>query len=265
MRLRALRAAALAVVLLSGQADADPTPAVRPDRTWTPLRVLFVGNSYLYYNGGLHQQAQRIAARTDRAELRRIHYREATISNGRLDEHDLPRLVDRLGGQHGFDLVVLQEHSSSSRGPAQRDRFRAAIDAAAPPIRAAGARLALYMTPGYANPHFLADPGQIRGLEALYVDVGNAVGAQVIPVGLAFEEAYRRRPDIGLHDPVDGSHPTARGTYLAAATVVRTLYGVLPNRPPPPDGPVDAETAAFLESVAEATVSAFFARSRAPD
>jgi hypothetical protein len=47
----------------------------------------------------------------------------------------------------------------------------------------------------------------IRKIEDMYLSVGNEVGAFVIPVGLAFEEAYRQRPDIKLHKDYDGSHP----------------------------------------------------------
>ena len=39
---------------------------------------------------------------------------------------------------------------------------------------------------------------------------------EVIPVGLAFEEAYRQRPGVKLHKDFDGSHPDLLGTYLAA-------------------------------------------------
>ena len=84
--------------------------------------------------------------------------------------------------------------------------------------------------------------------------------ALVIPAGLAFEEAYRRRPDIKLHIH-DGSHPTLLGTYLAACTIYATVY----NRPCSGNsydsyGQVSKEDATFLQQVADDTVRKFFGR-----
>lgn len=45
------------------------------------------------------------------------------------------------------------------------------------------------MTHAYVKPDKETSPDMIRQIESLYVAVGNEVGALVIPVGLAFEEA----------------------------------------------------------------------------
>jgi hypothetical protein len=79
--------------------------------------------------------------------------------------------------------------------------------------------------------------------------------------GLAFEEAYRRRPDIRLHQDYDGSHPTLLGTLLAAHTV----YAALHARSPTGNaydfhGAIHAEDAAFPQQAAVDTVRKFFGR-----
>ena len=101
----------------------------------------------------------------------------------------------------------------------------------------------------------------MRKTEEMYVSVGNEIKALVIPVGLAFEEAYRRRPEIKLHQAYDGSHPTFLGSYLAAATVYASLYG----RSPAGNsydfyGNVGKDDAAFLQAVAYDTVTKFLGR-----
>ena len=53
--------------------------------------------------------------------------------------------------------------------------------------------------------------------------VGNENQVMVIPVGLAFDLAYRENPNIQLHER-DGTHPNLLGTYLAACTVFASIY-----------------------------------------
>lgn len=94
-----------------------------------------------------------------------------------------------------------------------------------------------------------------------HVSVGNEVGALVIPVGLAFEEAYRRKPDLQLHKTYDGSHPNMFGTYLAACVVFASLYGKSPvGNAYDYFGAVDKDSAAYLQQVAEDTVKKFYGR-----
>jgi len=128
-------------------------------------------------------------------------------------------------------------------------------------IAKTGAKTALYMTHAYVAPNKDASPDMIRNVEDMYVSAGNEAGALVIPVGLAFEEAYRQRPGIQLHKTYDGSHPDLIGTYLAACVVYASLYGKSPvGNAYDYYGKVDRDTAAFLQRVAEQTVKRFFGR-----
>jgi hypothetical protein len=117
------------------------------------------------------------------------------------------------------------------------------------------------MTQAHVKPSKQASPEMMRKTEEMYVSVGNEIGALVIPAGLAFEEAYRRRPDIKLHQDYDGSHPTELGVYLAASTVYASLYGKSPvGNTYDYYGKVSKEDAAFLQQVADDTVKKFFGR-----
>jgi len=120
------------------------------------------------------------------------------------------------------------------------------------------------MTHAYVKPHKKADPNMIRDIEKLYVETGNKVGALVIPVGLAFEEAYKQRPDMQLQKTFDGSHPDLIGTYLAACVVYASLYGKSPvGNPYDYYGKIDKDTAAFLQAVADQTVRKFYGQALA--
>ncbi|MEZ5658338.1 MAG: hypothetical protein R3E83_07330 [Burkholderiaceae bacterium] len=157
--------------------------------------------------------------------------------------------------------MVLQGGSVAPLSEKRRAAFKDTVTQYAEIIRSRGGQVALYMTHAYVAPHKKAAPENIGLTESLYVETGNAVDALVIPVGLAFEEAYRRKPGIILHKQYDGSHPELIGTYLAAATCYASIYGKSPvGNTYDYFGKIDPETLAFLQQVAWDTVQAFNAR-----
>lgn len=261
--LRVLFATATLWALWSAAGATGPAPAVKPAPQTAPQRVLFVGNSYLSYGGGVHVHVRQMAVADNPTTADGFAFRSMTVGGGRLDQHDVAAYLEpgRLGVAGSFDAVVMQDHSSSSRNAANRARFRQAVVAAAIRVRAGGGLPVLYMTHAYVAPHAHVDPRQTRDLERLYVAVGNEVGALVAPVGLAFAEAYRRRPNVLLQNVRDGSHPEPAGTYLAAATVYATLYGRSPvGNAYDYAGRIDRETMVFLQTVAQDVVADFFRR-----
>jgi hypothetical protein len=117
------------------------------------------------------------------------------------------------------------------------------------------------MTHAYVAPHRQAKAENLPLIARHYVDAGNEIQALVIPVGLAFEEAYRRRPGIVLHTDYDGSHPDVLGTYLAACVTYGAVYGKpCKGNPYTYYGRVKAEDAAFVQDVADDVVQRFFGR-----
>ena len=80
----------------------------------------------------------------------------------------------------------------------------------------------------------------------------------VIPVGLAFENAYKEQPDIKLHK-LDGTHPDLLGTYLAACTVFASVFGESPvGIKYDYNGSVSLEDKLFLQKIAQLTVNNYF-------
>ena len=92
--------------------------------------------------------------------------------------------------------------------------------------------------------------------------------ATVAPVGLAWELARKRRPDIALYAN-DGSHPSKLGAYLTACVFYSTLTKKtatgLPANPKAPkkDGSlielitIDATDATFLQSIADEILNSY--------
>jgi hypothetical protein len=252
-----------ACALLPAGALAAPAPAVKAPQVETPTRVLFVGNSYFYYGDSLHNHVQRLLLAAEPALQGKLGYKSATIGGAELSHHAIDHLTrpGQIGVKEPFQLVILQGGSGEPLSEARRARFREKAIEFDKVIRERGGRTALYMHHVYVSPHKQAKPENLGLTEDLYVSVGNEIGALVIPVGLAFEEAYRRRPGIKLHKDFDGSHPELIGTYLAACTVYASVYGKSPvGNKYDYFGKIDREMAAFLQQVAADTVKTFYAR-----
>lgn len=251
-RLLPLVVALWILVPLSATAQERETTPLRPPTeqqgsTTDPLRILFIGNSYTYYND-LPGTVRRLAASRQPA----IEVIDAMVTRPgySLDLHWRDEQVKNTIGSgtaidgEAWDLVVIQEQSQAPLNKQQRMLDHARL--LATKARSVGARPVLYMT--WAP---LRRPAMIEILATAYEDVGKAIEAPVAPVGRAWQRAIEQRPDLRLHSP-DGSHPAPTGTYLAACVLYATLTGEDPRGLSPLD--LDAETATFLQQVAWRTV-----------
>lgn len=214
-----------------------------------PDKVLFVGNSFTYYNNGLHQHYEAIVESANGL----LHSRIMTISGGHLPEHiaGLPSLA----ASDDWDVVVLQAYS---KGPINDDTARAFRKAAKQLVRVIrdnGASPVFFMTWAYID-----EPEMTALLDDAYTSIGKKLDAQVVPVGLAFERAIQQRPDLKLRI-ADRKHPTRAGTYLAACTFYAALHQQNPEGLSYTAG-LDPDDAAFLQRVASDTVDAYSARNK---
>ena len=181
-----------------------------------PLRILFLGNSYTYYNhlAGLVEGMARAA--TGRpvetgfvtqggATLERVYASTDALEVLRSSRWDMVVLQEHGGlglNQHNGDLVV--------NDPAGFFTWARVWDAE---IRAQGARTVFLNTwarrgRGEHQPH----------LDWAYATIARELGAGLIPVGTAFQ----RVSGIELFQP-DGTHPSEAGSYLAACAAVEIL------------------------------------------
>ena len=241
-------------------ATAATAPKVKAPQVASPTHVLFVGNSYFYYGDSLHNHVQRLVTAGDAALDGKLRYKSATIGGAELSHHSIDHLTTpgRIGVKEPFQLVILQGGSGEPLSEARRAKFRETVIEFDKVIKSRGGRTALYMNHVYVTPHKEAKPANLGLTEDAYVSVANEIDALVIPVALAFEEAYKRKPGIVLHKGFDGSHPELIGTYLAACTVYASVYGKSPvGNKYDYYGKIDKETAAFLQQVAWDTVKKF--------
>lgn len=223
---RALAAAGLLVSFcgpLLGQSQADT------------IDVLFVGNSYIYYNN-LPALVEGISLAMDGPVLRTAaHTHGGRTLQGHIEDGHVPPLLENgppVGGH--WDWVVLQEQSTLGTAY-DRDRgllgspeaFHSATRALVSKVREVGARPALYMT--WAKERF---PEQADVLSDAYNAIGRELSVDVAKVGEAWALVRQRRPEFALH-VADGSHPNPAGSYLAACVFYALFTGRSPVGAPP--------------------------------
>ncbi len=217
------------------------------------VRVLFIGNSYTYFND-LPGLLARLAA-ANGLEL----VTESVVEGGMtlLGHLRCGEALSRIRSG-GWDAVVLQEQST--RPLDAPGLMEAAVQELAGEVDRVGARTALYLT-WARHDH----PDDQAALDSAYRRCAAAVGASVVPVGPCWQRALAEDPSLALYEQ-DGSHPAPMGTYLAACAFYAVLAGRSPVGTPvrevqAGDGethvPMDlpGEVVAFLQQVAWETVS----------
>jgi hypothetical protein len=213
--------------------------------------VLFVGNSYTYYNN-LPWIIQELSAK----ESQPLEFEMVSFPGCGLDVHWQNGSALNAIYQKKWDYVVLQEFSLRPiDDKASFFRFGSMFNEY---IRRNGAKTLFYMT--WARK---ATPEKQIILTNAYTSLAAELGAGVAPVGMAWENSLMTKPDLALHVE-DGSHPRPEGSYLAACVFYATLYGKSAQNLPyklqlrTPHGrypfEIKAEDAAFLQKMADQAV-----------
>ncbi|MHC4741093.1 MAG: hypothetical protein ACYS8Z_04240 [Planctomycetota bacterium] len=209
-----------------------------------PQRVLFIGNSYTYQNDlpGVLRQLVNSSKPPSKFVADKI-----TRGGYTLEAHFKDSAVMEKIRQGTWDFVILQEQSLRPiQDPKRMYEFARKLDAE---IRKSGAETVLFMTWARRN-----KPQMTAGLSAVYNHIGEQLNASVAPVGLAWAKAVRERPDIVLYRS-DNSHPTVRGTYLAACVFYSTLTGQSPKDLPDTTQGISHQNARVLRRIAWETVA----------
>jgi hypothetical protein len=177
------------------------------------LRVLFIGNSLTQVNDlpGLVSDIARLAGGP------RITAEAVDFGGASLEDHWNRTEAREAIERGGWDVVVLQQGPSAL--PASRVLLLDYTGRFAQPIRAVGARPALYMVWPSLDREFDWD-----AVTESYSAAARSVDGLILPAGEALREAGRRKPTLALLG-ADGFHPTPTGSYLAALVIYASLTG----------------------------------------
>jgi hypothetical protein len=266
---KAATIAAFCLVASLAQVYAQTKPAVT-DIGMQPKSFLFVGNSFYYYNNSMHNYFLQIARASEPNIAKELRGISATISGSGLNWHNMESYFGSGMASYSFvgdnevvfnkfdkpyDAVIMNDCSQCPVHPKLSGLFHEYAKKHSDTVRKHGAEPVLFMTWAYQD-----KPEMTAQLAEQYTIAGNANKALVIPAGLAFAKALEKKPDLVMHQK-DKRHPSVAGTYLAAATIYSAIYKKLAAVSPAVSG-IDAETAAFLRSVAWETVQEYYGEKR---
>jgi hypothetical protein len=265
-----LRAAAflVAATLLGAPASAQLTkPKVTNPAVTDPTSMMWVGNSFYYYNNSMHNHVGAILRSGD--PKARFRQTSVTIGGSGFGWHDMESLFrpNAIGSYSFvgdnevrfnklnklFDLVMMMDCSQCPIHPQLAPIFTEYAKKYSDTARKNNAVPVFFMSWAYSD-----KPEMTNQLAEAYIKAANDNDAMVIPAGLAFAKARAKRPDLNLYQN-DKRHPSLAGTYLAAATVYASLFAKSPVGIKY-DAGLGAETAAFLQGIADETVREFYGR-----
>jgi len=236
-------------------AQADSHTHTTQHTALAPQKLLFVGNSFTYYNNSVHYHVEQLVKTTMPWKVfKDYNFRMSTTSGAFMREHKAGLTSLTHGKQ--WNAVVIQGHSTEAITPKLTASFRKATEQLINIIRKNDAKPVLFMTWAYST-----NPKMTDALDKAYTEIGNELDTLVVPVGLAFRNALAARPELNLHAK-DTKHPSIAGTYLAASTFYAALYGKSPvgNRYII-DG-LDKSDAKFLQTIAWQTVQSYYKRAQ---
>ena len=231
-------------------------------------RILFIGNSYTYYNNYPYIFKE--------ITMSEGHYADCWMTEKggwTMTKHMVYEPTVEAVEKGGYDYVFLQDQSYERVFSGTEDDYgslKGMTDIAAWVRKySPEAEPVIALTWGRKHgsnhlrkqdlplidkyPSFFAsfEHMQARLNEVVEIEA-KAIDAKIAQQGPAWQIVRRERPDIELYTN-DGSHPSYAGSYLAAAVSYLTIYPE-PFSATTADGCLDAATAAYLRSVAERVV-----------
>ncbi len=182
------------------------------------LRVLFVGNSYVYYNN----LAQLITVLTDSMDTKLI-CTKSTLGGGTLGDHWNSRKGLRtreLLDTGNYDIVVLQDNSMWPIEHADSVLYYGNLFCDA--IKKKGERIYIYNT--WARKK---TPETQEQINTTYSKLAQQCQAVLVPVGNSWQLMKKKNHEVELFH-TDGSHPSYLGSFLTALCFIKKITGKLP-------------------------------------
>ncbi len=226
--------------------DGNQTTPPEEDK---PLRILFLGNSLMFFND-MPSLFRNLAEKSGKeVYVDSVTRGSATISDFAHSFTDVGSQAYRKLQTERWDYVIIEP--SRRITPYENTTFAAELESARTMQKlaaSAGAEILLYCVwgnnDGTLTEYNATDPtAMIKGqvhydyTRKMHVEFLKEVstriatelgGVGVIDAGYAFENSMKTYPNINLYD-TDLRHPSLEGSYLAAACVYATIYNESPE------------------------------------
>jgi hypothetical protein len=255
---------------LVGCSGLSPLNQLAASKSLPPVKevksMLWVGNSFFYYNNSMHGHVGQLLNAAGQKGNRST---SATISGSGINWHDMdahfkPNAVGSYSFvgdnevrfntfERPFDATMMMDCSQCPIHPKLQSIFYEYAKKHSETLRKHGSEPILFMSWAYSDV-----PAMTEQLAAEYIKAGQQNNALVVPAGYAFANSVAKRPDVSLII-ADKRHPSLSGTYLAACTVLASVYKINPIGSKYLAG-LSPEVAKHLQTVAWETSQAFHAK-----
>ncbi len=205
-----------------------------------PANILFVGNSFTYYND-MPDMIQALAVANDKV----INIEAATKGGYSIAQHAKdPKTLNALASKK-WDIIVFQGHSLEPLTD-KANMIKSGKELAG---KCKEAKLMLYLTWAYqTKKRFLekvkkTNIGKLKREEQMnmfsnmqklltegYNALAEEIHAEVVPVGLAWQASRKQHPDLNLFNKKDQFHPSKQGSYLSAIVFYKAIFGETPEK-----------------------------------
>ncbi|MCI8294791.1 MAG: hypothetical protein HFG22_02675 [Lachnospiraceae bacterium] len=204
----------------------DPAVSKRP-------KILFVGNSYTFYNNFTTMFVNIIDAQDRKSDVYELSQTYYTLKRFADPEDRTGMKLDKALQAIKWDIVIFQEDTSMALASAAEKEMYPYARILDEKVKAVGGQTAFLMT--WAPKNGIQNGLKKYGREEVqaqladsYMTIADELDSLLIPVGVGFMRCAAEYPEIELWD-TDGVHPSTAGTYLAACTTYALVYQESPE------------------------------------
>lgn len=181
---------------------------------WAQTAVLFVGNSYTYYNE-MPNMVKRLAA---------VNKQDCDISvsvNGGVSlkdhwEGNAGLRTKTLIEENSIDFVIIQDQSMTPISyPNKTLVYGKKLSSL---VKEQGGKVLIFQS--WSRKH---NPESQKQLDQTFEKLEKQTGARIAPIADAWYLAMREYPGLSLYME-DGSHPSPIGSYLTALVIYQTIF-----------------------------------------
>ncbi|VBB46816.1 exported hypothetical protein [uncultured Paludibacter sp.] len=196
-------------------------PIIENETKTDTVRILFIGNSFTYYNNGVDYHLQKMSSADKPADSIIYEIEKVAFSSYTLQTHYKDSTTTNKIKSKKWNIVVLQEQSS--RPINNYSLFLEYATKLDNLIKNNGASTVLFMTWSLKD-----SPSDIDKISQSYYNVGEKLNAKVVPVGLVWDYFVENYPSVNLYF-TDDKHPALTGTYLGACSFYYYLFNKNPT------------------------------------
>jgi len=218
--MRFIKYLCIVVISLSGIYACEDSLVVTPAVTQSDYKVLFVGNSFTFYNDGVDFHLQNMLNSDSAIDSAKYLIQKTAFSSYTLEAHFADvRTLDKIKSDN-WNFVVLQEQSTRPiNNPGLFLEYAQKLDEE---IKKKNAKTVLFMTWALKE-----SPADIVEIASSYLSVGSQLDAGVAPVGKVWDTFQKANPLINLYFS-DNKHPSLAGTYLVSCVFYYSLFNKNP-------------------------------------